>query len=283
MPSHRRFQPRLFVLAAICLILVLGPAIHQFVMLPRRRQTECIFNLKQIGLGLHNYESAWGTLPFAALPNDRLPVEKRLSWQFTLISQLFCAHCWGLDEYFAIDPAGAWDDAANRPLAVVPLSPLICQAAPCAASFVIHSQSEWSRRSQRKQLTPTTYVGITGIGPDAALLPKDDARAGVFGYNRTTRLVDITDGLSTTMIVAETSQCSAPWTAGGDATTRPVDPARRPYIGKNRPFGGNHSDTALVLFVDGSVRPIRDTVAPRVFEAVATIAGAETLPDDWER
>ena len=34
---------------------------------------------------------------------------------------------------------------------------------------------------------------------------------------------------------------------------------------------------------DGSVRWVRETVAPVVFEAMSTIAGGESVPADWDK
>ncbi len=59
-------------------------------------------------------------------------------------------------------------------------------------------------------------------------------RAGVFGYDRVTQMQDVTDGASTTMMLAETATASGPWTAGGPATVRGLDPNRQPYIGHAR-------------------------------------------------
>src|SRR6185312_14532030 len=137
-------------------------------------------------------------------------------------------------------------------------------------------------RSRLVEKIPTAYVGITGLGKDAASLPKGDPKAGVFGHGRVTRLADITDGASMTMAVAETSELLGAWTSGGPATVRGLDPSRLPYIGKGRPFGGNHPNRAMVLFADGSVREIRDTISPRVFEAISTISGDEALPNEWD-
>jgi prepilin-type processing-associated H-X9-DG protein len=44
-----------------------------------------------------------------------------------------------------------------------------------------------------------------------------------------------------------------------------------------------HPGTAQVVFADGSVRSVRDSIDPKVFEALATIAGGERLPAGWDR
>ncbi len=39
----------------------------------------------------------------------------------------------------------------------------------------------------------------------------------------------------------------------------------------------------MVAFADGSVRFLRETIDPKVFEAISTIAGGEGLPQGWDR
>jgi prepilin-type processing-associated H-X9-DG protein len=79
------------------------------------------------------------------------------------------------------------------------------------------------------------------------------------------------------MLIVETNVAIGMWTEGGPATIRGLDPAKQPYIGKGRQFGGSHPEGVQVLFVDGSVHVIRDSIEPRVFEAMATIAGGEKV------
>jgi hypothetical protein len=111
------------------------------------------------------------------------------------------------------------------------------------------------------------------------LLPKGHPRAGVFGYDRQTGLADIIDGAAFTMVVAESGRAKGPWLAGGPATVRGLDPADLPYIGPGCQFGGLHEPSGLhVALADGSVRFIRDTINPKVFEALSTIAGGEKCP-----
>ena len=85
------------------------------------------------------------------------------------------------------------------------------------------------------------------------------------------------------MLVAETSWHNRPWTTGGPATVRGLDPGHQPYLGRGHQFGGNHSGGLNVVFADGSVRFIRESIDAKVFEALSTVAGGETLPSGWNR
>ena len=85
------------------------------------------------------------------------------------------------------------------------------------------------------------------------------------------------------MLLGETTFANGPWTAGGPATVRGLNPGRRPYIGPGEQFGGSHRGGAMVAFADGSVRFLRDKIDPGVFEGLATVAGGEILPEGWDR
>jgi Protein of unknown function (DUF1559) len=126
---------------------------------------------------------------------------------------------------------------------------------------------------------PTHYIGIAGLGTDSPFLPKGHLRAGVFGHDRQTRLADITDGASSTMVVAESGRVRGSWLAGGPATVRGLDTADLPYIGPGRQFGGQglHSAGMYAAFADGGVRFVSDTINPRVLEALSTISGGEAV------
>jgi hypothetical protein len=134
----------------------------------------------------------------------------------------------------------------------------------------------------------THYVGIAGVGAHAADLPANDPRAGFFGYSRTIKLQDITDGTSYTLVAIETASDNGPWAAGGAATVRGLDPANQPYIGNGRQFGLIHfAGTILVrpsaganaALADGSVRFLSASISAPTLEALATFGGGDRVGD----
>jgi prepilin-type processing-associated H-X9-DG protein len=120
----------------------------------------------------------------------------------------------------------------------------------------------------------THYVGVAGVGPDAARWPLGSPGTGVFGYDRKVTLADIKDGTATTLLTLETTRDNGPWTAGARPTARGLHPAAGPYLGRGGQFAANHAATNAA-FADGSVRRLTDSVSPAVLEAVATAAGGE--------
>jgi len=251
------------MMAIVAALSLLFAAIAYQVQMRRRvrdapLRSACANNLKQIGLALASYAEEHGSYPFGSLPNPDLPVDRRLGWMYPLIPRLDLR---GFSD--ADHPDRPWDDPAFGSHASPGPGPVRCPSQGRSATPTFP--------------TPATYVGIAGLGVDAPGLPRGHARAGFFGDDRATSPRDVTDGLSNTMTVAESFSPAGPWFAGGRNTVRGLDPAQLPYIGRARQFGGTHAGGANVLMADGSVRFVKETVAPKVFEAMSTIAGGEKV------
>jgi prepilin-type processing-associated H-X9-DG protein len=235
----------------------------------------CVGQLKAIIVGLHFYHATYDTFPPGTVPHPGLPPARRLGWPVSV-------HCHvggGVDP--GIDGTKGWDEPPNRTLTYTPPPGAWISWKP-QDSFNVFVCSSAPDEQRTPRPTLLSYVGIAGLGPDAPVLPAGHPRAGVFGDSRATRMADIHDGTSVTMMLAESSIGLAPWTAGGPSSVRGVDPATRPYLGPGRAFGGYHPGGANVAMADGSVKFVRETIAPAVFEAMSTIAGGEPVPPDWD-
>jgi prepilin-type processing-associated H-X9-DG protein len=246
----------LFVVGLVALILINIHATASRVM--------CENNLRLIGLALNLYCDAKGRFPAGTLPQKELPVDKRLSWVVALlpfIEQDPAAQKkkpTAAEALFAkLDRKEAWDAPPNQ--AAVRERPFWCR---CPAD---------NRPREPQQPALINYVGLAGIGADAATLPASDPRAGFLGYDRRITRGDVGGGISNTIAATETAWDIGPWAAGGPATIRGLDPEQRPYIGPGRPFGGLHARGLNVLFVDASVRFVRQDIRPETFEQLATI------------
>lgn len=252
--TFRRFRWSVFVVGVsvlLLLILWISPSLWHW-----QGKNKCQSNLKLIGEGVYTYHAHFGAFPAGTVPHHHLPPEKRLSW-LVEVTPFFE----GDNPFSRIDKTKGWDSPDNIAAcnAIVP-SLFVCPSSPI----------------QSIQGTGVTnYVGIAGLGQNAALLPKDDQNAGVFGNDRQVKLSDIKDGTSNTMMVIETSLDVGPWCAGGRPTVRGLDSSLQPYIGKGCQFGGLHSNGCMVLFADGSVRFLKESINSQVFESLSTIAGGE--------
>jgi hypothetical protein len=219
-------------------------------------------NLKLIAYALHNYADTYhGSFPAAAIPNEMLPPEQRLSWMAALLPFLEKETV-----YNAIDQTKSWDAEENR------------HAVNTAFPFFLSSEPPPQSANGGPGLTE--YVGLAGVGVDSPFLPRDHPRAGAFGYDRGARLpADFKDGTSNTIIVAETGWANGPWASAGPATVRGLDTSRRPYVGKGRQFGGIQSPGANIALGDGSVRFLHEGISSATVEALATMAGNERTGD----
>jgi hypothetical protein len=231
-------------------------------------RTICSNNLHLLAKTVTDYEASKLRYPQATIPNDALQPEERLSWLVDILPYIESDA-----RYSEFELEKGWQAPHNQIPGAGYLKIFLCPP-----------------RNLPSPGNETDYVGLTGIGPDAALLPKESPRAGMFGYERTITKKDITDGTSTTILATETAVNNGPWAAGGPATVRYLDPNDQPYIGIDRPFGRLHgaqlwagftSPITQAVFVDGHVGRIGPDIDPRVFEALVTIAGVEQVPDKY--
>jgi prepilin-type processing-associated H-X9-DG protein len=241
------------VTSTAVLTALLLPAVQQAREAARRAQSTN--NLKQIMLALHNYHDTFGMFPEGTQPNEKLKPEERLSWQAKILPYIEQAPV-----YNQIDFEEGWEDEANAKalMTKIPVyqNPSVVEAPENFAS--------------------THYVGIGGLGKDGPELPVTNPRAGMFGYNRATKLQDITDGTSNTMAISDGLD-HGPWGAGGRPTIRAL--TEKPYINGPDGIGGPHAGGVNTGFGDGSVRFISENIDPAVFEALATINGGEIVGD----
>jgi prepilin-type processing-associated H-X9-DG protein len=238
------------------------------------RRSQCLCHLKWVVFALQNYHSQHGSLPTGTIANPRLSPERRLSW----LVELWDDQSSGTT--LSVDRSKGWDEPPNWPPKVSASENItFVDMEPEDTSDWVTCPDDPGYRESKP--LPLTYVGVAGVGANAPELPSRHPHAGIFGYDRVTKFGDIRDGTSTTMAVIETTRGHGPWTAGGPTSVRGVDPATRPYIGHNHPFGGYHAGGANLAFADGSVRFVKETIDPKVFEAIATIAGGEELPPGW--
>jgi hypothetical protein len=201
-------------------------------------------------------------LPFAP--------EQRLSWMVELLPSLGYENL-----YNQIDRGQGWNapDNLRAGRAWIP-------------EFLDPTQMSSSWRAELaslggKDLGGTHFVGLSGIGQDAAELddtPDNAKRLGVFGYNRQTSLdaIQAGDGLGNTIYMIQTQpNIARPWIRGGGATVQGV-----PYKNSFETFRVMQSDArfgAQTIMADGSVRTIRPGVADDVFQALVTYKGGEKV------
>jgi hypothetical protein len=279
MSSRGRVVAEVAVVAGIVLLTagMVLPAVNK--VRDAAHRAACQNSVRQLMLALINYAEQnpakqRSAFPAGTIDVPGIPPERRLSWCVEVIPYIEAT-----DLHTRFDPTAPADAPRNRAAGDATLNLFVCRASP---------DVDGDRRATAPVLY---YVGLAGVGPDAATLPAGDPRAGVFGYDRRTPLADITDGTANTVALIEVTANPGRWADGGPGTVRGLDPASAPHVGRHREFGGLHAVTrspfgpsrtaAMVGMADGSVRVLPEGTATEVVEALATAAGKESLPAEW--
>jgi prepilin-type N-terminal cleavage/methylation domain-containing protein/prepilin-type processing-associated H-X9-DG protein len=305
-PMRRAFTliELLVVLGIIGVLLaLLLPAVQKARAAAAR--LSCMNNLKQAGLALHQFAddrgafppgAVYGPLPLAGVNTDAL----HGCWPF-LLPYL---------EQEALSREYRWDvdffDPANQPAVATQLRILQCPASPQADRVVDagHSDGAFVNGGQGACID---YDPVQGVGPGLAalgLINPPGNYEGALPDNRLTRVTDITDGTSNTLLVAEDAGRPQRWQAGRyvpgafsfggpwassanpvlirgsspDGSTAP-GPCALNCTNDRQPYSF-HTGGANFLFADGSVHFLSAGMDIRVLAALATRAGGEVIPGE---
>ncbi len=204
----------LLVVIAIIGILVglLLPAVQAAREAARRMQ--CSNNLKQVGLALHNYESAYRAWPAQSSGPSTGPqfVARRGSW-FTAALPFFEQD--GL--YKSFDSMKHWHEPANQPAVMANIPTLRCPSAPDRVGFEWTVLVDYANASSTTAITSprtffngaiTDYANVGGVGTQLnGVLPlssqlSDPLNCGIL-KTTSVRLAEVTDGLSNTLLLVE--------------------------------------------------------------------------------
>lgn len=267
-----RTEVMIIVVIAGSIVALLLPAVG----LARKAswRTVCRNNLKQHAIGLHNYRDTNGRFPPGTMPNPDLSPEQRLSFHAALLPYMECD-----DLYKLLARNEAWDSDRNAGL----LAHRSYRVYQCPVWISWHDADPHLVGSGH--LAATHYVGVVGVGADAATRPADAPGIGMFGYDRGTKTEDVKDGLANTLMLTETAHDASPWIRGGAGTVRAVGV-------DDGQFGGTHFRTAFLFRTrpaedyyaamgDATVRLVKTATDPALLAALATVAGGEDIPTDW--
>ena len=296
--SHRRAFTLIELLVVIAIIAILIGLLLPAVQKVREAaaRTQCQNNLKQIGLAMHNYESAYGGLP----PRRNLTVGQRRGWGPAILPHIEQAALGGnyrLDRNF-YDP----ENAANI---IVPLKLFTCPSVPeNPRTITVNYSGVISEGAAGDYFGPNSFQ--SNLYGNPTLSGDNTCTAMHDGINR--KLLAITDGTSNTILVSEqagrpgfyilgkkqasnTAQAAynqwGPWAAyqvtrvqqfGADGITAD-GPGGSCTINCNNSQGfyAFHSGGANGVYCDGSVRFLRSTMHPNTLFGIVTINGGEIL------
>lgn len=285
----------LIVLAIIAVLAALMLSAVQKVRETANR-IACANNLKQIGLACHSYHDANDAFPPGYSASGADPTSTRPGWGWA-------AHLLPYLEQSALHqsidlcrPIEAHCNTAAR-LTVVPV--FLCRSDPSVPStFTVVDAAG----KPVADAAPISYAASSGADElDQVPGPLE----GVFYRNSHVRIADIADGTTTTTLIGDRSWnwAMAPWAGamhsgmlyggpGNPSRSNPdaVYPAPNFCLAENRrfndrtnpdgaldDFSSGHPGGINMLFADGAVRFLRDSMDPVVFAAMGTRAGGEVI------
>jgi prepilin-type N-terminal cleavage/methylation domain-containing protein/prepilin-type processing-associated H-X9-DG protein len=299
--SRRAFTlVELLVVIAILGILIgiLLPAIQ--AMREAARRNQCTNNLRQLGIGFHNYASVQN-----GFPPRRLTNAPYRGWAVNLLGYLeevALAKQYDMNKNFY--------DRANKDCVGLPLPVFVCPAAPAGRTVAV-----WDQSNNPTGVTAAVGDYFAANSVDAYWWPAarknaaaDTVNCPALLDNAVQPLAAISDGLSRTLLVAEFAgrpdqwvlgrrQASpgglqwphwwGPWASYQSSIFKTwsadgMTPSGPCTINCNNNWGiyAFHKAGANALLCDGSVHFLHLTLDREVFAGLVTKAGGEVIPAD---
>jgi prepilin-type processing-associated H-X9-DG protein/prepilin-type N-terminal cleavage/methylation domain-containing protein len=316
MPAHRN-TPRvgftlieLLVVIAIIAILIalLVPAVQKVREAASR--TQCINNLKQIGVALHNFHDTHKVFPASGwtMAGPGNPSGKFVGWRLLSLPYIEQQNLQRLYDFNL-----NWWEGSNLTAAAFPLDVYRCPSVYQRLT-VTSAVAKPPRPAMTfpQPLAPTDYDAIMGVQPTVdPMYASHPINRSVMFRNSTTKMVQVTDGTSSTIMVVEcaarplvfhgrtpistfTNDQGQGWIdsegpfsvdgANADGTLQSLGPVLTPRpinaTNDNEPYSF-HPGGINVLFADGHVQLVRDSIPLLTFAALCTKAAGEPVTDDY--
>jgi prepilin-type N-terminal cleavage/methylation domain-containing protein/prepilin-type processing-associated H-X9-DG protein len=306
----------LVVIAIIAvLIALLLPAVQAAREAARRAQ--CVNNLKQFGIALHNYHDTQGSFvagrPCNTYNLSGLALDlNAMSGFVSLLSAMEGTplyNAWNFSVWFG-DTSGAGNVAFPQANTTVSSSRLAFHVCPSDPSSTPVSLTGTGRNDVPKVagLATGSYAFCAGsLGPPNAQGNKD-SNTGFAHYNikGPNNVAKITDGTSNTLAIGECVyndgiypvngannanngffnvwSVNLRWSSTFRTTVNPLNSLpQKGFIVDgvtNGAFGSQHSGGANFLFADGSVHFLKNSINLAIYQALSTINFGEVLSSD---
>lgn len=285
----------LVVIAIIStLVSLLLPAVQK--VRESANKTQCLNNLRQIGLGLHSYHDSLGAFPpgySATFDAGNNEVGPNWGWAAFILDRI--------EQDNLRRQLNFSTNIASNPAAYIATEIKLfrCPSDTAPPTFVVSTDA--APPVAIATVGHSNYVGMFGFN-EAAAPPGE----GCFFRNSRVRIGDITDGTTNTILVGEKASnlALATWTGAvlNGACPSVVDPSvveawpslvlsttgtigegRTPNSGSAHPdsFSSRHPGGMNALMGDGSVRMIANSIAATTWVSLGTRAGGEVISGDY--
>jgi prepilin-type N-terminal cleavage/methylation domain-containing protein/prepilin-type processing-associated H-X9-DG protein len=316
----RRPQPlaftliELLVVIAIIAILIglLLPAVQK--VRDAAARVQCQNNMKQLGLALHNFHDSHGVFPASGwtMAGPGNPAGKFVGWRPLTLPYIEQENLQKLYDFNL-----NWWEGTNIVAAAVPVKTYQCPSVPQRAdvmSAIAHSPRP--AMTFANPIAPTDYEAIMGVQPGSinphlgSTYYNSGNRFSVMYRNSRTRMTDVADGTSSTIMVVECgarplvfrnrsaqsglandqgigwADSEGPFSLDGasaDGSFEGCGADCRIAMNKrndNEPYSF-HTGGANFLFSDGHIQFMRDSVQLTTLAALCTRAGGEVAGGDY--
>jgi prepilin-type N-terminal cleavage/methylation domain-containing protein/prepilin-type processing-associated H-X9-DG protein len=314
-PHPRAFTLiELLVVIAIIAILIglLLPAVQK--VRDAAARVQCQNNMKQLGLALHNFHDSHGVFPASGwtMAGPGNPAGKFVGWRPLTLPYIEQENLQKLYDFNS-----HWWEGTNAVAAAVPVKTFQCPAVPQRAdvmSAIAHPPRP--AMTFANPIAPTDYEAIMGVHENSinphlgTTFYNAGNRSSVMYRNSRTRMTDVADGTSSTIMVVECgarplvfrnrsaqsglandqgigwADSEGPFSLDGasaDGSFEGCGVDCKLAMNKrndNEPFSF-HSGGANFLFSDGHIQFMRDSVRLPTLAALCTRAGGEVAAEDY--
>ncbi len=251
------------LLVVISIIGVLAGLLLPAVQMAREaaRRAQCLNNLKNIGLAIHNFESARRTLPAGS--EARNGTEH--AWSTQTLPFLEQSNV-----YQRLDLKAVWNAPSNLQVALTNISIYRC---PSATKDFPGKQDYGGIQGSALTQLPFGMAAHQAFGC-GSLIVTSTAQA------QSIRISDVVDGLSTTICVGESvdrdSLHSGRWACGRNCFSQNAPKINRGGLGD---LLSHHPQGVNVLFADGHTQLLSESMDSLVLGALCTRNGREVIED----